>query len=44
VAKRILLADDGNEVDVELAKAFDATVSVVSVIELMPARARGAVP
>jgi nucleotide-binding universal stress UspA family protein len=49
--KRILLAYDGNEVDdralettVELAKAFDATVSVVSVIELMPARAGGAMP
>jgi nucleotide-binding universal stress UspA family protein len=49
--KRILLAYDGYEVDdraletaVELAKAFDATVSVVSVIELMPARAGGAMP
>jgi nucleotide-binding universal stress UspA family protein len=49
--KRILLAYDGYEVDeralettVELAKAFDATVSVVSVVELMPARAGGAMP
>jgi nucleotide-binding universal stress UspA family protein len=49
--KRILLAYDGSEVDdraletaVALAKAFDASVSVVSVVEMMPARAGGAMP
>lgn len=49
--KKILLAYDGTAVDdraletaVELAKAFDAAVSVVSVIELMPARAGGEMP
>jgi nucleotide-binding universal stress UspA family protein len=49
--KRILLAYDGSDVDdraletaVELAKAFGAAVSVVSVVELMPARAGGAMP
>ena len=49
--KRILLAYDGSDVDnraldtaAELAKAFGATVSVVSVIELMPARAGGPMP
>jgi nucleotide-binding universal stress UspA family protein len=49
--RRILLAYDGSDVDlralettVELAKAFDATVVVVSVVELMPARAGGAMP
>jgi nucleotide-binding universal stress UspA family protein len=49
--KRILLAYDGSDVDnraletaAELAKAFGATVSVVSVVELMPARAGGPMP
>jgi len=49
--KTILLAYDGSEVDdralakaATLAKAFDATVSVVCVIEEMPARAGGAMP
>lgn len=49
--KRILLAYDGTEVDdraldttVQLATAFEATVSVVSVVELMPARIGGTMP
>ena len=49
--KRILLAYDGYEVGdraletaAELAKAFAATVTVVSVVELMPARVGGTMP
>jgi nucleotide-binding universal stress UspA family protein len=49
--KRILLAYDGTDVDrhaltttIELAKAFDADVAVVGVVELMPARVGGTMP
>ena len=49
--KRILLAYDGTDVDrhalattIELAKAFEADVAVVGVVELMPARVGGTMP